>query len=89
MKTLNPSKYIKDNLDHTFFWLVSVGNCSKELVLRILGVYNIVLEKPTLNDQPEPDRLNLFRNGVTWLFYSVNILTPWVLKFRVHKSYIF
>ena len=25
----------------------------------------VVLEKPTLNDQVKPDRLNLFRNGVT------------------------
>ena len=32
---------------------------------KVLEAYYIVLEKPTLNDQLEPDRLNLFRNGVT------------------------
>ena len=40
-----------------------------------LEAYYIVLGKPTLSEQLEPDRLNLFRNGVTWLYYSVNILT--------------
>ena len=37
--------------------------------------------KITPNEQLEPDRLNLFRNGVTWLHYSVNILNTWVFKF--------
>ena len=32
---------------------------------KVLEAYYIVLEKPTLNEQLEPDRLNLFRNGVT------------------------
>ena len=31
---------------------------------KVLEAYYIVLEKPTLNEQLEPKRLNLFRNGV-------------------------
>ena len=42
---------------------------------KILEAYYIVLGKPTLSEQLQPDRLNLFRNGVTWLHHSVNILT--------------
>ena len=48
---------------------------------KVLEAYYIVLEKSPLNDQLEPDRLNLFRNGLTRLYYSVNILTPRVFKF--------
>ena len=47
---------------------------------KVLEAYYIVSEKPALNEQLEPDRLNLFRKGVTWLYYSVNILTPWICK---------
>ena len=43
---------------------------------KVLRAYYIVLEKPTLNGQLEPDRLNLFRNGVTLLYYSANMLPP-------------
>ena len=48
---------------------------------KVLEAYYIVLEKSPLNEQLEPDRLNLFRNGLTRLYYSVNILTPTVFKF--------
>ena len=62
-----------DNLDHAFNWSV-LANAPKNIFQRkVLKAYYIVLEKPTLNEQLEPDRLNLFRNGVTWLYYSVNI----------------
>ena len=32
---------------------------------KVLEAYYIVLKKSTLHDELEPDRLNLFRNGVT------------------------
>ena len=32
---------------------------------KVLEAYYIVLEKTTLNEQPEPDRLNRFRNETT------------------------
>ena len=65
MKKSNPSKYIKDNLDHVFNWLVLANGPKNMLQRKVLEVYYIVLEKLTLNEQLEPGRLNLFQNGVT------------------------
>ena len=64
-KVSNPSKHIKDNVDHVFHWSVLARAPTKMFQRKVLVEYYIVLEKPTLNDQLEPDRLNLFRNGVT------------------------
>ena len=33
--------------------------------MKVLEVYYMVLEELSLNEQLTPDRLNLFRNGVT------------------------
>ena len=64
MNKSNPSNHIKDNLDHVFNWSV-LANAPKNMFQRkVLEAYHIVLENPTLNEQLEPDRLNLFRNGV-------------------------
>ena len=65
MKKSNPSKHIKDNLYHAFNWLVLANTPKNMFQRKVLETYYIVLEKPTLNGQLEPDRLNLFRNGVT------------------------
>ena len=65
MNKSNPSKDIKDNLDHVFNWSV-LANAPKNMFQRkVLETYYIVLEKATLNEQLEPAKLNLFRNGVT------------------------
>ena len=66
-KVLNLSKYIKDNVDHTFHWsvLARAPTYMKRTCFGRQCWKHIVLEKPTLNDQLEPERLNLFRNGVT------------------------
>ena len=65
MNKSNPSKHIKDHLYHVFNWSV-LANAPKNMFQRkVLEAYYIVLEKPTLNKQLEPDRLNLLRNGVT------------------------
>ena len=71
MKNSNPSKHIKDNLDHVFNWSVLANAPKNMLQQKILEAYYIVLEKPTSNEQLELNRLNLFPNGVT-----LNILTP-------------
>ena len=53
MKKSNTSKQVKD--------LASAGYCSKDMLQRkVLEEYYIDLEKPTLNEQLEHDRLNLF-----------------------------
>ena len=65
LKKSNPLKHIKDNLDHVFNWSV-LANAPKNMFQRkVLEAYYIALEKPTLNEQLELDRSNLFRNGVT------------------------
>ena len=64
-KVLNSSKRIKDNVDHMFHWSMLARATTNMLQQKVLEAYYIVLEKPTLNDQLEPDRLNLFRNGMT------------------------
>ena len=64
-KVSNPSKHIKDSVDHTFHWSVLAIAPTDTFQRKVLEAYYIVLEKPTLNHKLEPDRLNLFRNGVT------------------------
>ena len=64
MNKSNLLKHIKDNLDHVFNWSV-LANVPKNMFQQnVLETYYIVLEKPTLNEQVEPESLNLFGNGV-------------------------
>ena len=63
-KVTNPSKHVRDNVDHTFHWSVLMRAPTYTFERQVLEAYYIVLEKPTLNDQLDADRINLFRNGV-------------------------
>ena len=65
MNRSNSSKHLKDNLDRVFNWSVLANAPNNMFRRKVLDAYYIVLEKPTLNKQLVPDRLNLFRNGVT------------------------
>ena len=76
MKKSNPSKHLKDNLDHVFNWPVLANAPENMFQQKVLEAYYIVLEKPNLNQQLKPSRLNLFRKKLTSLYYCVNILTP-------------
>ena len=60
MNKSNPSKHIKDNLDHIFDWSVLANGRKNMFQRKFLEPYYIVLEKPPLNEQLEPDILNLF-----------------------------
>ena len=60
MNKSNPSKHVKDNLDHVFNWSLLANAPKNMFQQKVLEVYYIVLEKPTLNKQLEPERLNLF-----------------------------
>ena len=64
-KSSNPAKHISSNIDHVFTWTVIANAPKNKFQRKILEAYYIVLLRPTLNDQLEPDRINLFRNGVT------------------------
>ena len=58
----NPSKHIKENLDHVFNWSV-LANAPKNMFQRKVPEANyIVLEKPTPNEQLELGGLNLFKS---------------------------
>ena len=64
MKKSNPSRHSKNNFDHIFNWSV-LANAAKNMVQRnVLEAYYIALEQPTLIEQLEPDKLNLFRNVI-------------------------
>ena len=60
MKKSNPSKYSKGNFDPVFNWSVLTNAPKNMFQQKILEAYYIVLKKPTLNEQLESDRLNLF-----------------------------
>ena len=69
MRKLNTLKHIKDNFH--FNWS-ALASAPKNMFQRnVLEAYHIILEKLILNEQLEPSRLNLFRNGVTWLYFLV------------------
>ena len=60
MKKSNPSKYIKDNVNHVFNWSV-LANAPQDIFKRqVLEAYYFVLKQPNLNEQLEPDRFNIF-----------------------------
>ena len=65
MKKLNPSKHIKDNVDHVLIWSVLANAPKSKFQRQVLQLYYIVLEKSTLNKQLLSDRLNLFQARVT------------------------
>ena len=54
-KVSNPSKHTKDNVDHTFHWSVLARAPRNTSQPKVLEAYHIVSEKPTPNDQLEPD----------------------------------
>ena len=64
MGKANLFKDIKDNLDHVFNWSVLTNAPENIIQLKVVGVYYILLEKLTLNEQLEPAGLHLFQNGV-------------------------
>ena len=64
IKVPNPSKHIKENADHTFYWSI-LARAPTNTFQQKVEAYYIVLVKHTLNDQLQPYRLNVFRNDVT------------------------
>ena len=60
MKKSNPSKHIKDDLDHAFNCSLLASAPKNMFQRKVLEAYYIVL-----NEYLELDRLTLFRNGVT------------------------
>ena len=65
MKKSNSSNHIKDNLDLVFTWSLLANAPKNMFQQKVLVTYYVVLEKPNLNEQLEPNRLNQFRNNIT------------------------
>ena len=60
-----PSKHLRENIDHEFTWSV-ISDAPKNMrTRRNLEASFFGLYKPSLNEQLESNTLNLFRNGVT------------------------
>ena len=53
-------KQVKDNVEHAFQWSVIAKVPTCMFQRKVLEEYYIVLERPTLNEQLERNRLNLF-----------------------------
>ena len=79
MNKSNQSKHVKDNPD-VFNWSMLANAPKNTFQEKAQEAYFIVLEKPILHEQLKSDKINLFQNNVMWLYYSVNILIPWVFK---------
>ena len=61
----NPTKHLRDNIDHSFTWKVICNAHNRKLARKILEAYFIATMKPSLNDQIDSDLLHLFKNGIT------------------------
>ena len=60
----NPTKHLRDNIDHSFTWKVICNAHNRKLARKILEAYFIATMKPSLNDQIDSDLLHLFKNGI-------------------------
>ena len=58
----NPTKHLRDNIDHSFTWIVI---CNRKLACKLLEAYFIATMKPSLNDKLDSHLLHLFRKGIT------------------------
>ena len=61
----NPTKHLRDNIDHSFTWKVICNAHNRKFARKILEAYFIATMKPSLNDQIDSDLLHLFKNGIT------------------------
>ena len=61
----NPTKHLRDNIDHSFTWKVICNSSNRKLARKILEAYFIATMKPSLNDQIDSDLLHLLKNGIT------------------------
>ena len=60
-----PSKHLIENPDHSFTWKVISKAPSFARKRKILEAYFIMTLKPSINDQKDIKKLQLFRNGIT------------------------
>ena len=61
----NPTKHLRDNIDHSFTWKVIRNARNRKLARKMLEAYFIATMKPSLNDQIGSELLRIFKNGIT------------------------
>ena len=61
----NPAKHLRDNIDHSFTWIVICNASNRKLACRLLEAYFTATMKPSLNDKLDSHLLHFFRNGIT------------------------
>ena len=61
----NPTKHLRDNIDHSFNWKVICNAPNRKLTCKILEAYFTATMKPSLNEQIDSDLVHLFKNGIT------------------------
>ena len=64
-KISEPSRHLKSNLTHPFTWKVLMAASINDRVRKNLEASFIAFSRPSLNEQIDPKKLLLFRNGVT------------------------
>ena len=64
-KDSEPAKHLKKNLSHKFSWKILFVAPENKGIHKILEVSEVVLKRPSLNEQIESKKLLLFRNSVT------------------------
>ena len=60
-----PARHIKENIEHEFNWSILMPAPTNIRCRKNLEASLIALKKPSLNEQIDSKKLNLFRNGVT------------------------
>ena len=64
-KISEPSRHLKSNPTHTFTWKVLMAAPINDRVRKNLEASFIALSRLSLNEQIDPKKPHLFRNGVT------------------------
>ena len=79
-KDSDPAKHLKENLSHKFSWKILFTAPENKRIRKILEASEIALKRSSLNNQTKSKKLLLFRNGVTWEIYNINL---YILKFQL------
>ena len=68
------SKHLHQNNNHVFTWSVICSTPKSDRKRKNLETFYIALLRPNLNEQCDSNVLTLFRNGITYFSFSINIV---------------
>ena len=81
-KDSEPAKHLRKFPDHKFDWKILLTAPTNAKLQKILESSMIALKQPSLNEQLDFDKLILFRNGVTQIFYIL------ITEFKLTNTYL-